>query len=192
MILNGDEIIEQYNLGRIYVSSWDSRRVGPNSYNVTLNNEILVIDEPIVDLRYDRQYKRFDINEHMFSGRPGFLLKPGMFVLGATEEIVRNDADDLVPMIEGRSSIARCGLTVHISAGFGDIGFNGRWTLEMTTEHPIFLYHHMPIAQLYWIRTNPTSRRYQGKYQGRVEPIGCRLVDKKGEESESRENLPGD
>jgi len=57
------------------------------------------------------------------------VLAPGQLFLGRTVE--RTETHGLVPMIEGRSSIGRLGLFVHVTAGFGDVGFCGFWTLEM-------------------------------------------------------------
>ena len=174
MILNGDEIISYKQRGLIDITPWDEKRVGPNSYDVILHptirsyrmrtpadrsNPYLV---SVLDPRRTNQTIEITIP------KDGYVLRKGEFVLGATEETCSNNADDLVPMIEGRSSIGRLGLTIHVTAGFGDLGFCGRWTLEMVAAFDIILIPYMPIAQLYWIRTNPTKRKYCGKYQGQV------------------------
>ena len=51
-------------------------------------------------------------------------------------------------MLEGRSSIGRLGLFIHVTAGFGDVGFNGYWTLEMFCVQPIRIYAGVEICQI--------------------------------------------
>lgn len=45
------------------------------------------------------------------------------------------------------SSIARLGVIVHFTAAYGDTGFNGQYTLEVSAMHPVILYPGMAIAQ---------------------------------------------
>jgi dCTP deaminase len=190
MILNGDEIIYRHDRSDIVLEPWDLKKVGTNSYDVALHpilkayeryNILNEEDKPLclidkgpshefaIDPKKNNKLIEFTVPER------GFLLQRGQFVLGATNETNLNQADDIVPMIEGRSSIARLGLSIHVTAGFGDIGFCGRWTLEITAAENIVLYPYMPIGQLYWIKTNPTTRRYKGKYQGEAEATGSKL-----------------
>ena len=53
-------------------------------------------------------------------------------------------------MVEGRSSIGRLGLFIHITAGFGDVGFSGFWTLEMFCVKPIRVYPGVEICQVFY------------------------------------------
>ena len=53
-------------------------------------------------------------------------------------------------MLEGRSSVGRLGLFIHVTAGFGDVGFAGYWTLEMFCIHPIVIYPNVEICQIYY------------------------------------------
>lgn len=53
-------------------------------------------------------------------------------------------------MIEGRSSIGRLGLFIHITAGFGDVGFRGFWTLEVFCVQPIRIYPNVEICQIFY------------------------------------------
>ena len=53
-------------------------------------------------------------------------------------------------MIEGRSSVGRLGLFVHVTAGFGDVGFCGFWTLEMFAVQPVRVYPGVPICQIFY------------------------------------------
>ena len=57
-------------------------------------------------------------------------------------------------------------LMVHITAGFGDNGFKGKWTLEITVTHPVIVYPGMEIGQLYYETIDgDSSMTYAGKYQ---------------------------
>jgi dCTP deaminase len=69
-------------------------------------------------------------------------------------------------MIEGRSSIGRLGLFVHVTAGFGDVGFCGFWTLEMFAVQPVKIYPGVPICQIFFHQivgdiTEYSSDKYQ-------------------------------
>ena len=69
-------------------------------------------------------------------------------------------------MLEGRSSIGRLGLFVHITAGFGDVGFEGFWTLEIFCVQPIKIYPEIEICQIYYHSLNGDYKTYvSDKYQ---------------------------
>jgi dCTP deaminase len=69
-------------------------------------------------------------------------------------------------MIEGRSSVGRLGLFVHVTAGFGDVGFAGFWTLEMFAVQPIRIYPGVSICQIIYHELAGNIREYESdKYQ---------------------------
>ena len=73
-----------------------------------------------------------------------------------------------VPMIEGRSSIGRLGMFIHVTAGFGDVGFCGYWTLEIFVIHPLRIYAGVPICQIFYHTLHGDYDEYNashGKYQ---------------------------
>jgi dCTP deaminase len=71
-----------------------------------------------------------------------------------------------VPMLEGRSSVGRLGLYIHVTAGFGDVGFAGYWTLEIQCVQPIRIYPHVEICQIYYHTIQGEYDEYHsGKYQ---------------------------
>jgi dCTP deaminase len=75
------------------------------------------------------------------------------------------ETDKYVPMLEGRSSIGRIGLYIHVTAGFGDVGFSGYWTLEMHCLQPIRIYPNVEICQIYYHTINGEYDLYSsGKY----------------------------
>ena len=89
---------------------------------------------------------------------------PDMLYLARTAEYT--ETRGLVPMLEGRSSIGRLGLSIHVTAGFGDVGFCGFWTLELHCLHPIRVYPNVEICQIYYHTIEGDFDNYDsGKYQ---------------------------
>ena len=78
----------------------------------------------------------------------GYVLQPGVLYLGQTMEYT--ETHKFVPMLEGRSSVGRLGIAVHSTAGFGDIGFCGYWTLEITCTEKVRIYPGVDICQIYY------------------------------------------
>ena len=95
---------------------------------------------------------------------PGLVLESNRLYLGRTIEYT--ETKNLVPMLEGRSSIGRLGLFVHVTAGFGDVGFKGFWTLEIFCVQPIKIYPDVEICQVYYHTLEGDYENYSsGKYQ---------------------------
>ena len=141
MILSGNEILK--NLGtNIHIDPFDESRLNPNSYNMTLHDELLTYEEVVLDMAEPNRTRRIVIPEQ------GLVLTPNKLYLGRTAE--RTETHNFVPMIEGRSSVGRLGLFVHVTAGFGDVGFCGYWTLEMFAIQPIRIYAGVPICQIFY------------------------------------------
>ncbi len=157
MILTGPEIEKQ--LGeKIFIDPYDPQLLNPNSYNLRLHDELLVYESLELDMRKENPFRRYHIPEE------GFVLRPNQLYLARTIE--RTETHGYVPMLEGRSSIARLGLFVHMSAGFGDVGFNGHWTLEMFAVHPIRVYAGVEVCQIFYHTLEGDIREYDsGKYQ---------------------------
>ena len=141
MILSGREI--RRRLGRdIVIDPFDESRLNPNSYNLSLHNELMVYEEVVLDMRKSNRVRRIEIPPE------GLVVGPNQLYLGRTAE--RTETHNLVPMIEGRSSVGRLGLFVHVTAGFGDVGFCGYWTLEMFAVQPVRIYPGVPICQIFY------------------------------------------
>ena len=78
-------------------------------------------------------------------------------------------------MLNGRSSVGRLGICIHITAGFGDIGFNGTWTLEITAIKPVRVYPNIEICQVsYFTPYGESKIKYDGRYQGQIDPTASR------------------
>ena len=157
MILSGDEIHQ--NLGtNIKIEPFVPENLNPNSYNLTLHEDLLTYEEVVLDMKKSNRIRRMTIPES------GLVLEPNRLYLGRTVE--RTETHNLVPMIEGRSSIGRLGLFVHVTAGFGDVGFKGFWTLEMFAIQPIRIYPGVSICQIFYHQIAGSISEYvSDKYQ---------------------------
>ena len=128
MILSGNEIRRRMG-DDIIIDPFEPDRLNPNSYNMTLHHELLTYEEVVLDMKTRNRVRRLEIPPE------GLVLAPNQLYLGRTVE--RTETHNCVPMIEGRSSIGRLGLFVHVTAGFGDAGFCGYWTLEIFAVQPV-------------------------------------------------------
>lgn len=158
MILSGTEIQKQIG-HKIFIDPFDESRINPNSYNLTLHEDLMVYTEETLDMKKPNEVERFKIPPE------GMVLEPNRLYLARTAE--RTETKELVPMIEGRSSIGRLGLFVHVTAGFGDVGFKGFWTLEMFAVQPIRIYAGVEICQIFYheIAGDNIIEYTGGKYQ---------------------------
>ncbi len=157
MILSGKEIVKHIG-SDIIIEPFDERRVNPNSYNLRLHNELLVYDNEVLDM------KRENTAGSILIPPEGLLLTPNRLYLGRTLEYTKTDR--FVPMLEGRSSVGRLGLFIHVTAGFGDVGFAGYWTLEMFCIQPLVIYPKIEICQIYYHSLQGEYAPYSsGKYQ---------------------------
>ena len=157
MILSGHAIRERIG-SDIVIEPFDDSQLNPNSYNLTLHNELMVYEEVVLDMARANRVRRIPIPDD------GLELRPNQLYLGRTAE--RTVTHNLVPQIEGRSSIGRLGLFVHVTAGFGDVGFAGYWTLEMFAVQPVRIYHGVPICQIFYHEIDgPISEYASDKYQ---------------------------
>lgn len=157
MILSGLEI-KKYLGKQIKIDPFDINLLNPNSYNLRLADELLTYDQKFLDMRRKNNYHKIKIPPD------GLIIYPGKLYLGRTLEYTQTD--EFVPMLEGRSSIGRLGLFIHISAGFGDVGFKGFWTLEIHCIQPIKIYAGVEICQIYYHTIKGDYKNYSsGKYQ---------------------------
>ena len=157
MILSGLEIAAR--MGKdIDISPYNPNQLNPNSYNLRLHDQLLVYNSSVLDMKVENEVSKLTIPS------AGLQLIPGKLYLGRTLEHTKTD--NLVPMLEGRSSIGRLGMFVHVTAGFGDVGFNGYWTLEIFVVQPLIIYPHVEICQIYYHHLDGKHTKYEsGKYQ---------------------------
>lgn len=156
MILSGQEIRSRLG-GDIKIDPFNPAALNPNSYNLSLHDELMVYEEVVLDMAKANRVRRIAIPPD------GLVLSPNQLYLGRTAE--RTETHNLVPQIEGRSSVGRLGLFVHVTAGFGDVGFVGYWTLEMFAVQPIRIYAGVPICQIFYHEITGAFDEYDSKYQ---------------------------
>jgi dCTP deaminase len=158
VILSGKEIENRIG-SDIIINPYDKNRINPNSYNLSLHDELIVYSETMLDMKRDNPYQKIRIPED------GLELEANRLYLGRTVEYT--ETKGLVPMLEGRSSVGRLGLFVHVTTGFGDVGFKGFWTLEIFCVQPIRIYAGVEICQIYYHSIEGDYENYSsGKYQG--------------------------
>lgn len=166
MILSGNEIKKE--LGKsIIITPFNEKQLNPNSYNLRLDNEILIYDTPVLDMKKPNPTIKMTIPDE------GMVIKPGMIILGKTMEWT--ESHKYLPCLEGRSSIGRLGLFVHVTAGFGDVGFCGRWTLEISAVQPVRIYPGVEVCQIYYQDVKGEVTPYNGKYNNSENVIASQL-----------------
>lgn len=173
MFLADSAIQHAIDRGSLRIEGLAPIRVQPSSVELHLGDEfkwwtsggeIDPLDPPAM---YSANPKR--------SGHDWFLLEPKQFMLGHTVETVGVDST-LAAQVDGKSSLARLGLQVHMTSGFVDPGFEGQITLELfnAAPKPIRLRPGMVIAQLFIIPMwGPVQRPYgsagvDSRYQGQT------------------------
>jgi len=168
MILTGPEIRRQVELGNIEIDPFVPEHVNPASVDLTLGGEVgkyrtLSVtsfkDREIEFLDAAREYKLEKIQFGSF-----IILQPGQLYLMHTVERVR--ATRFVPILDGKSSLGRLGVSVHQTAGYGDPGFDGQYTMEVTCVLPVRLYAGMRVAQIRFHAVQGEIEEYRGNYVG--------------------------
>lgn len=140
MILTDLRILEEMEKGTIKIEPYNRTDLGSNSYDVHLGKWLARYDDAVLDAKKHNTITYFEIPDE------GFVLQPHEFYLGVTEEYTETHAH--VPFLEGKSSTGRLGIDIHATAGKGDVGFCGNWTLEISVKQPVRIYKGMPIGQL--------------------------------------------
>lgn len=153
MILTDKRILEEIDKGTIKIEPYNRADLGSNSYDVHLGKTLALYVDDVLDAKKHNKIEYFDIPDE------GFVLEPHKFYLGVTLEYTETHAH--VPFLEGKSSTGRLGIDIHATAGKGDVGFCGNWTLEISCKQPVKVYHGMPIGQLIYF---PVDGEIEIKY----------------------------
>lgn len=171
-ILVDFEIRDAIAKGRLIVDPFEDALIQPNSYDVRLDNRFSWHEpgDRLID-----PYDSASVLEGLVSiDDDHFILQPGQFVLGATLERFSLPGD-MVGQLTGKSSLARLGVMVHVTAGFIDAGFShppAQITLEIVSVgvRPVRLHAGMPIAQMVFTQTAecelPYNQKPNAKYNG--------------------------
>jgi dCTP deaminase len=157
MILTGSEIARQRELGQIVLDPFDPARINPNSYDFALGSQLKMYADTVLDVRRENRAVTVDIPAD------GYLLRPDRIYLGHTEEVIGSTG--FVPIIRGRSGIARLGLFVHVTADLIDIGSISQLTLQLHAVQPVRVYPGLVIGQVTFWTVLGDIDPYQGRYQ---------------------------
>lgn len=178
-ILTKSAIRRKIKDGSIVISPFDESQLNPNSYDVRLGDTLAVYPEVVnfgtngfpaeqndhylePKLENEFEIRKFDIP------KSGIILYPGILYLATTLEYT--ESHDTVPYLDGKSSTARAGMKIHLTAGRGDIGFYGHWTMEIEVTHAIRVYAGMRVGQLTWHTVEgeiETTYKETGQYNNR-------------------------
>lgn len=157
MILTGEEIRRQHTLQNLTIEPFRESQLNPNSYDFRLGSEVVVYDE------FELDAAKANPSSVAKIPNSGLTLSPDRIYLAAIEEML--GSNEFVPILHAKSSIARLGLFIHITAGLIDIGSHGHWTLQLHAVQPVRIYRGMLIGQVTFWRTQGEVVRYSGKYQ---------------------------
>lgn len=168
MTISDLSIQNAVSTGELTISPFSLSQLQPASYEVRLADEIKWTEgegitphpEWLVDTKDPSTVTKLLTVRIPDSG---LMVYPGAFLLGAIEEYIEI-GPKFVGRVEGKSSLARIGLAVHVTAGFIDPGFKGVITLEMVnlSKVPILIYAGMKIAQLSFERVDGAVGRLYG------------------------------
>lgn len=166
-MLSRDALIDEIKRGSIYVDDGE-KNLGENFIEVTLGDKLKVYDAPSLSVKQATQAVDIPIPE------TGLILKPNELYIGRTQEYTKTNG--FVPLLAGAAELAAVGMEIHVTAGFGDNGFAGTWTLEIVCANPTRVYPGMPIGKLYYAPLiGDPAIRYSGKYLGQIDPTVSRL-----------------
>jgi len=158
MILSATQIKEKMGLGDIVITPFEEKKLNPNSYDLTLGDSLMLSDDDEFDAKKPPNFKEVAI------GDEGILLKAGRVYLAGTLEYT--ETRGAVPILFGKSSLSRLGLSIHCTGGFGDNGFKGNWTLALSCVQPIRIYKGMKICQIVYFDIGDNKKLYDSqKYQ---------------------------
>lgn len=167
MILTGSAIEHAVSLGDIVISPFLPGKINPNSYNFRLDSKLKVYCEGVIDIKREHPTEEIEI------GPEGYVLEPMRLYLACSIETM--GSSKYVPTYSARSSVARLGMFINLSAPLGDIGFVGRWTIQLLALNRVRVYAGMDIGQMMFWCVRGDIKLYDGKYQGATGILPSRL-----------------
>ena len=194
MALSDRKILEEMKKGDIVIEPFDRKNLATSSYDVTLG-EYYFREKPT---KYDHNIYNIwskSHTDHVWGTEPErakkasevfkkykfkwegisptdkvILLQPGETILGHTNEFI-GGKNHITTMMKARSSMGRNFIEVCKCAGWGDVGFFNRWTMEITNisrHYAIPLVVGRRVAQIIFLETGPIIKSDYadtGKYQ---------------------------
>ena len=183
MILSDKSIKEKREKGEICIEPFSEEFLQPASYDLHLDKYFLVFNKEsigMIDVKEKTKGLMREIVVKMASD--GFIIHPHELVLAYVKEISGVNSRH-VGRLEGKSSLARLGLIVHVTAGFLDPGNKLRLTLELVnlSPLPIKIYPGMKIAQIAFEELDDDCSKPYGskglgsKYKGDLKVKGSNM-----------------
>lgn len=184
-ILSDKELKKYLNEGKIVIDPLiDEKQIQPSSIDMRIGDEFKVfkvIRKPYIDPKDQDDIASY-MESMIIEEGEAFIIHPNEFALATTYEYVKVP-DDLVARVEGRSSMGRLGVTMHVTAGFIDPGFEGKITLEISNigAMPVALYPGQRVCQIVFeTMTSPAEKPYghpdrNSKYMGQKRPESSRI-----------------
>ena len=185
-ILSDKDIKEHLKSGKIVINPLTNPEVQiqPSSVDLRIGSEFKgfrIIRKPCIDPMDQSDLDSYMESFYIDEGEP-FIIHPGEFALATTYETIKLP-HDLVARVEGRSSMGRLGVTMHVTAGYIDPGFMGKITLEISNigKMPVALYTGQRVCQIVFeTMTSPSERPYghpdrDSKYMGQKSPVTSKI-----------------
>jgi len=185
-ILSDTDIKEYLENGRITIHPLEDPdvQIQPSSVDLRIGNEFKgfrIVRKPVIDPMDPGDLESYMESFYIEEGKP-FIIHPREFALATTYETVKLPSD-LVARVEGRSSMGRLGITMHVTAGYIDPGFHGKITLEISNigKMPVALYTGQRVCQIVFeTMTSPSEKPYghpdrDSKYMGQKRPITSKI-----------------
>ncbi|MCY4581684.1 MAG: dCTP deaminase [Chloroflexi bacterium] len=174
MVLSDTEIRAALDDNRLKIDPYPGERIGPSSVDLLLHPSLRILPSPdevrgvSIDPREVQVANLISQQpEHRLDRDGPCKMRHGQVIIGKTLETIALPVD-LAGRIEGKSSLARLGLAVHITAPTIQAGFRGSLVLEMYNAGPwtLELTEGMQIAQVIFEQMGSRpSQGYQGQFQ---------------------------
>ncbi len=165
---------QKYEAGKYSMQDWfDPKTSGYSDYiNGHERYDVRNPNNLIDPTETDKKTLEIEIPE------TGLILNPEVGYLGCTTEWT--ETYKLFPYIDGRSTIGRNFIITHHTAGRGDDGFCGQWTLEIKVLHPAVVYPNMRIGQIYYEKfcgkRNPYNENPNSHYNNQRGATGAAML----------------
>ena len=185
-ILSDKDIKKHIQSGKIVIDPLKEpeRQIQPSSVDLRIGNEFKgfkIIRKPCIDPMDESDIESYMESFYIDDGEP-FIIHPGEFALATTYETIQLP-DNLVARVEGRSSMGRLGITMHVTAGYIDPGFRGKITLEISNigKMPVALYTGQRVCQIVFETMTTSADRPYGhperdsKYMNQERPVTSKI-----------------
>lgn len=184
-VLSDLDILKEREAGHVIIDPFIPSNLGNCSYDVTLGPELWRVN-PGFSQDYFNPFVSEHIKEHwvpnsaitaskedseVYAVEPGarvILLRAGETILGHTIEFI-GGRGRITTMLKARSTLGRSCVCICKCAGWGDVGYINRWTMEIqnTGTNTVVLPVGCRVGQIIFYYTGPTSSSYalKGQYQ---------------------------